>query len=89
MRKSAVYTFELSIDISYRQTIVEIVTNELYSNTFPIPEIIFDPSLILSPHVLLLGLILADGAFAPPSLTSAQKLSELDIRPGSNQLPLL
>jgi len=28
------------------------------------------------------------GAFAPPSLTSAEQLSELDIEPGHNQLPL-
>lgn len=59
------------------------------SNTFPVPEIIFDPSLVLSPHVFLLGLILADGAFAAPNLTSAEQLSRLDIRPGTNQLPLL
>lgn len=41
-------------------------------NTFPLPEIIFDPSLILSPHVALLGLILADEAFLAPNLTSAE-----------------
>jgi Protein of unknown function (DUF3435) len=58
------------------------------SNTFPVPEIIYDPSLVLSPHVFLLGLILADGAFAAPNLTSAEQLSKLDIRPGTNQLPL-
>lgn len=59
------------------------------SNAFPVPEIIFDPSLVLSPHVFLLGLILADGAFAAPNLTSAEQFSRLDIRPGTNQLPLL
>lgn len=37
------------------------------SNTFPIPEVIFDPSLVLSPHVTLLCLLLADGAFAAPT----------------------
>jgi hypothetical protein len=58
-------------------------------NTFPIPEIIFDPSLILSPHVFLLGLIFADKAFAAPNLTTAEQLSGLDIRPGYEQLPLL
>ncbi|CAG8980240.1 hypothetical protein HYALB_00009822 [Hymenoscyphus albidus] len=57
-------------------------------NTFPLPEIIFDPSLILSPHVALLGLILADEAFLAPNLTSAEKISGLDIRPGYEQLPL-
>jgi len=43
-------------------------------NTFPLPEIIFDPSLVLSPHVALLGLILADEAFLAPNLTSAEKI---------------
>jgi hypothetical protein len=52
-------------------------------NTFVLPEIIFDPSLILSPHVALLGLIFADNAFLAPSLTSAE-----DIPPGYEQLPL-
>jgi hypothetical protein len=56
---------------------------------FVLPEIIFDPSLILSPHVFLLGLIFADGAFAAPNLRSASQLSGLDIRPGRQQLELL
>ncbi|KAI9763719.1 MAG: hypothetical protein M1839_006317 [Geoglossum umbratile] len=59
------------------------------ANKFPLPEIIFDPSLILSPHVFLLGLIFADRAFAAPNLTSAGQLSRLDIRPGYQQLELL
>ncbi|KAJ5776688.1 uncharacterized protein N7511_001699 [Penicillium nucicola] len=33
------------------------------SNTFPIPEIIFDPTLVLSPHVFLLGMLFRIGAF--------------------------
>ncbi|KAH9204098.1 hypothetical protein DL95DRAFT_471796 [Leptodontidium sp. 2 PMI_412] len=57
-------------------------------NTFVLPEIIFDPSLILSPHVALLDLIFADNAFLAPSLTSAERISELDISPGYEQLPL-
>ncbi|KAL4811801.1 hypothetical protein BDW67DRAFT_171238 [Aspergillus spinulosporus] len=28
-----------------------------YRNTFPIPEIIFDPTLVLSPYVFLLGML--------------------------------
>ncbi|KAI9765782.1 MAG: hypothetical protein M1839_005382 [Geoglossum umbratile] len=59
------------------------------ANKFPLPEIIFDPSLILSLHVFLLGLIFADRAFAAPNLTSARQLSRLDIRPGYQQLELL
>ncbi|TVY31731.1 hypothetical protein LSUB1_G007777 [Lachnellula subtilissima] len=40
------------------------------------------------PHVFLLGLIFADNAFLAPNLTSAEQLSKLDIRPGTNQLAL-
>ncbi|KAH8585592.1 hypothetical protein B0O99DRAFT_696323 [Bisporella sp. PMI_857] len=55
---------------------------------FVLPEIIFDPSLVLSPHVSLIGLIFADGAFAAPNLKCAAQLSTLDIRPGLQQLEL-
>lgn len=58
------------------------------SNTFPLPEIIFDPSLILSPHVFLLGLIFVDQAFRAPSLTHPQALTKLSIPPGRNSLEL-
>jgi hypothetical protein len=60
----------------------------LSSNTFPVPEIIYDPSLVFSPHVTLLGLMFADNAFLAPNLTSPEQLSKLEIPPGSNQLPL-
>ena len=56
---------------------------------FPLPKIIFNLSLVLSPHVALLGLILANKAFRAPNLTSADKIGGLDIRPGYKQLPLL
>ena len=39
--------------------------------------------------MLLLGLIFDDQAFGSPSLASPEKLSELYIEPGKNQLPLL
>jgi hypothetical protein len=55
---------------------------------FELPEVIFDPSLILSPHVFLKGIVFADEAFAAPSLTCSSQLSTLDIRPGNQQLPL-
>jgi hypothetical protein len=57
-------------------------------NTFPLPEIIFDLSLVLSLHVALLGLIFANNAFLALSLTSAKRISELDIPPSYEQLPL-
>ncbi|OJD22957.1 hypothetical protein ACJ73_05688 [Blastomyces percursus] len=57
---------------------------------FVIPEIIFDPSLILSPQVILLGLLFADGAFARLDgeriLTSASQLLDLDIPEDTYQL---
>ena len=57
-------------------------------NIFPFPEIIFNPSLILSPHVALLDLVFTDNTFLAPSLTSAERISELDIPAGYEQLPL-
>ncbi|KAI9781056.1 MAG: hypothetical protein M1839_006331 [Geoglossum umbratile] len=59
------------------------------ANKFPLPEIIFDPSLILSQHAFLLGLIFADRAFAAPNLISAGHLSGLDDRPGYQLMGLL
>lgn len=47
------------------------------SNTFPIPEIVYDPSLVFSPHVILLGIVFDDQALAAPSLTSPENLSRL------------
>ncbi|OCK91232.1 uncharacterized protein K441DRAFT_461095, partial [Cenococcum geophilum 1.58] len=56
------------------------------TNTFSIPKIIFNPSLILSPYVFLLGLLFADKAFIAPNLTSAKQLSKLYIKPRRNKL---
>ncbi|KAL4950839.1 hypothetical protein BDW69DRAFT_186978 [Aspergillus filifer] len=36
---------------------------EKEKNTFPIPEIVFDPTLVLSPHVFLLGMLFRIQAF--------------------------
>ncbi|KAI9889389.1 MAG: hypothetical protein M1814_005325 [Vezdaea aestivalis] len=58
------------------------------ANTFPMPEIIFDPSLILSPYVFLMGLLFADKAFLAPGLTCPEQISKLDIPPGCNSLSL-
>ncbi|PGG95045.1 hypothetical protein AJ79_10301 [Helicocarpus griseus UAMH5409] len=60
--------------------------------TFIVPEIIFDPSLILSPHVILLGLLFADRAFASLDgeriITSARQLIDLKIPEDTYQLEL-
>ena len=50
-------------------------------NTFLLPEIIFNPSLILSLYVALLGLIFANNVFLALSLILARRISELDIPP--------
>ncbi|EMD84663.1 hypothetical protein COCHEDRAFT_1167444 [Bipolaris maydis C5] len=57
-------------------------------NTFPLPEIMFDQTLLFSPHVFLLGLLFRDRAFAAYNLTSPEELSRLKIPPGRNELPL-
>ncbi|OJD22915.1 hypothetical protein ACJ73_05741 [Blastomyces percursus] len=60
--------------------------------TYIVPEIIFDPSLILSPHVALLGLLFAGRAFAPLDgervLTSARELLDLVISEDNYRLEL-
>jgi hypothetical protein len=61
-------------------------------NTYILPEIIFDPSLVLSPHIFLLGLLFADHAFVRVDgeevLLSANQLSRLRIRDECNELRL-
>ncbi|KAI2479406.1 DUF3435 domain containing protein [Pyrenophora tritici-repentis] len=57
-------------------------------NTFPLPEIMYDETLLFSPHVFLLGLLFCDRAFAAYNLTSPEELSRLTIPPGRNQLSL-
>jgi hypothetical protein len=59
-----------------------------YSNTLTLPETIFDSSLILCPHTLLLGLLFHHKAFEAPTLTSPEHLSKLDIHPDEDELPL-
>lgn len=86
MRKSIIF-FSLPSPTS-SVLLCNVLAHRETRNTFPLPEIIFDPSLVLSPHVTLLGLLLADEAFLAPNLTSAEKIGGLDIRPGYKQLPL-
>ncbi|EDN05396.1 predicted protein [Histoplasma mississippiense (nom. inval.)] len=56
------------------------------TNTFTLPEIIYEPSLILSPHIFLFGILFFFEAFSPPSLTSMAKLRGLKIEGGRQQL---
>ncbi len=69
------------------------ITKENYadysaSNTFPVPEVLWDPCLLLSPHVFFLGILFANEAFEAPGLTSPEQLHVLDIHPEEQELPL-
>jgi hypothetical protein len=57
---------------------------------FPIPEIIYDPTLVLSPHVFLLSMLFKAQAFKSPSIDSPERLYSLDVLDGLNEqeLPL-
>ncbi|KAJ5098530.1 hypothetical protein N7532_005531 [Penicillium argentinense] len=57
-------------------------------NTFIIPEIIHDPSLMLSPHEFLLGILFDDDAFRAPAIKSRDDLRKLWLEDGRQQLPL-
>ncbi|KAF2453690.1 hypothetical protein BDY21DRAFT_417195 [Lineolata rhizophorae] len=59
---------------------------QIAMNTFQIPDIIFDPSLLLIPHVYSLGMRLHDEAFTVPGARCSKDLNRLDIRPGCNSL---
>ncbi|KAI0410839.1 C2H2 finger domain protein [Xylaria grammica] len=58
------------------------------ANTFPLPEVMWDPSLLLSPHVFILGVLFANRAFAAPNLNCPEILSRLAIHPDEQELPL-
>ncbi|KKZ66102.1 hypothetical protein EMCG_08141 [[Emmonsia] crescens] len=60
------------------------------ANTFWLPEIIYDPTLVLSPHVFLLGMLFHIQAFKSPSIKRPEDLYSLRVLDGLNQqeLPL-
>ncbi|OJD16129.1 hypothetical protein AJ78_03709 [Emergomyces pasteurianus Ep9510] len=58
------------------------------ANTFWLPEIIYDPTLVLSPHVFLLGMLFHIQAFKSPSIRTAEQLYSLGILDGLNQQEL-
>jgi hypothetical protein len=74
---------DMYVDISPVPTLVylrESTVNWVRSDTFLIPEIVYDPSLIFSPHVVLGGIIFADEAFAAPNLmTPARELLAISV----------
>ena len=52
---------------------------------FPIPEIIYDPTLVLSPHVFLLRMLFKAQAFKSPSIDSTERLYGLDAPDNPNE----
>ncbi|RHZ58146.1 DUF3435 domain-containing protein [Aspergillus thermomutatus] len=66
---------------------------EKEENTFPIPEIVFDPTLVLSPHVFLLGMLFRIQAFKNISkdglvLDCPENLYNLGVLDGLGEQPL-
>ncbi|KAH6704302.1 hypothetical protein BKA61DRAFT_636094 [Leptodontidium sp. MPI-SDFR-AT-0119] len=57
-------------------------------NVFMIPEIIYDPALVLSTHVFLLGMLFKARAFKSPSIDCPQRLYSLNVLKGLNEQPL-
>ncbi|KAE8414836.1 hypothetical protein BDV36DRAFT_298672 [Aspergillus pseudocaelatus] len=56
------------------------------SNTFPLPEIIYDPSLMLSPHTFLFGILFHNNAFRAPGIKSIEDLRHLWAEDGRQQI---
>ncbi len=56
--------------------------------TFPIPETLYDPSLFLSPHIFLLGLVFRHQAFAAPNLVDPEALFRLRVPEGKHEMEL-
>jgi hypothetical protein len=56
---------------------------------FNISEIIFDPTLVLSPHVFLLGMLFKIQVFKFPSIDSPERLYSLNVLEGLNEQVLL
>ncbi|CZR66010.1 uncharacterized protein PAC_15910 [Phialocephala subalpina] len=57
-------------------------------NEFKIPEIIYDPTLVLSPHIFLLGILFKARAFKSPSIDCPERLYSLKVLKGLNEQPL-
>ncbi|KAK7408614.1 hypothetical protein QQX98_009216 [Neonectria punicea] len=58
------------------------------AKTFTVPETLLDPTLLLSPHAFLLGILFRHRAFRACDLTSASQLNSLDIHPSERELRL-
>ncbi|KAF1949650.1 hypothetical protein CC80DRAFT_520408 [Byssothecium circinans] len=76
------------LGLCYRHLKVTLLRDPEDMNTFPVPEIIFEETLLLSAQVVLLGMLFYDRAFAAYYLASKEELTRLTILPGRNELPL-
>ncbi|KAF1995296.1 hypothetical protein P154DRAFT_385301, partial [Amniculicola lignicola CBS 123094] len=60
--------------------------NRLVRNTFLIPKVIYNKTLIFSPYVFLLRILFYNRAFTAYNLTSLKELSRLSILLERNKL---
>ncbi|KAI1345775.1 C2H2 finger domain protein [Xylaria sp. FL0043] len=56
--------------------------------SFLLPEVIHEPTLLLSPHVFLLGILIRHRAFQVDALNDVRNISKLNIHQGENELLL-
>ncbi|KAH8799040.1 hypothetical protein F5884DRAFT_863685 [Xylogone sp. PMI_703] len=79
-----------NILIKFTLVFTKTYLGEKDAKTYPLPETLFAESLLLSPHVFLLGILFRHEAFRARNLTSPHQLKTFDIHPGEleMQLPL-
>ncbi|KAH8807062.1 C2H2 finger domain protein [Xylogone sp. PMI_703] len=79
-----------NILIKFTLAFTKTYLGEKDAKTYPLPETLFAESLLLSPHIFLLGILFRHKAFRARNLTSSHQLKTLDIHPGEleMQLPL-
>ena len=59
-----------------------------YKKSYPISELLYDPSLFLNIHVFFFNILFRYRAFTTSILTSMKQLYKLDIHLGEVELPL-
>ncbi|EEH45265.2 uncharacterized protein PADG_01415 [Paracoccidioides brasiliensis Pb18] len=77
-----------TVEFHYRFMKKHLGLTLMYEHTFILPEIIYDPSLILSPHNFLFGILFFFGAFKATNLISMEQLRGLTIGGGRQQKPI-
>lgn len=78
----------IHLDLAHSKQLEPLELRICNRKTFILPEILFDPALILSPHVFLLAILFRHEAFDSDDLNNnPHRLSELDIHPEASELP--